>query len=223
MNRRATTFIRQMGGFIPPVFNTTYGRLYNWFSVDDGRMLAPVNCHIPDSSEIDTLTTYLGGTTVAGGKLKEAGLAHWLTPNTGATNSSYFTALPSGNRRGVVSGIFSSLGSVNFEWSTTSSGTSNAIYFRMDYDNASRVSGAIDKNYGFCVRCICDTTDSTITDIDGNVYDTIVIGTQRWLVQNLKVTKYRNGDDIPNVTDSATWIGLTDGAMCAYNNDEGNV
>ncbi len=59
----------------------------------------------------------------------------------------------------------------------------------------------------------------TITDIDGNVYRTVTIGTQIWLAENLKVTHYRNGDDIPNVTDGTTWWGLTTGAYCEYNND----
>ena len=63
----------------------------------------------------------------------------------------------------------------------------------------------------------------TVTDIDGNVYQTVTIGTQCWMMENLKVTKYRNGDPIPNVTDSASWVGLTTGAYCNYNNDLSNV
>ncbi len=63
------------------------------------------------------------------------------------------------------------------------------------------------------------TSGSTVTDIDGNVYNTVTIGTQVWMVENLKTTKYRNGDPIPNVTVDATWGGLTTGAYCWYNND----
>jgi uncharacterized protein (TIGR02145 family) len=63
----------------------------------------------------------------------------------------------------------------------------------------------------------------TTTDIDGNVYQTVTIGTQVWTVENLKVTHYRNGDAIPNITDNATWSGLTTGAYCEYNNDINNV
>jgi uncharacterized protein (TIGR02145 family) len=59
----------------------------------------------------------------------------------------------------------------------------------------------------------------TVTDIDGNVYNTITIGTQIWMVENLKTTKYRNGDTIPNVSDSVEWINLTSGGYCNYNND----
>jgi len=63
----------------------------------------------------------------------------------------------------------------------------------------------------------------TVTDIDGNIYQTVTIGTQVWMVENLKVTHYRNGDAIPNETDNTTWAGLSTGAYCNYNNDEGYV
>jgi uncharacterized protein (TIGR02145 family) len=59
----------------------------------------------------------------------------------------------------------------------------------------------------------------TVTDVDGNVYHTVKIGTQVWMVENLNVTHYRNGDPIPNVTDSTEWINLSTGAYCNYNND----
>ncbi len=58
-----------------------------------------------------------------------------------------------------------------------------------------------------------------VTDIDGNVYDTVIVGTQIWMGENLKVTHYRNGDPIPNVTSNAAWSELTTGAMCFYAND----
>ena len=63
----------------------------------------------------------------------------------------------------------------------------------------------------------------TVTDIDGNIYNTVTIGTQVWMTENLKVTKYRNGDDIPNVTDGIQWNGLTTGAYCIYDNVSANV
>jgi uncharacterized protein (TIGR02145 family) len=68
-----------------------------------------------------------------------------------------------------------------------------------------------------------DTNDptqdgTTVTDIDGNGYHTVTIGTQVWMVENLKTTKYRNGDAIPNVTDGTAWSKLTTGAYCNYNN-----
>jgi uncharacterized protein (TIGR02145 family) len=63
----------------------------------------------------------------------------------------------------------------------------------------------------------------TVTDIDGNVYQTIQIGDQWWMAENLKVTKYRNSDPIPNVTGTSAWTSLTTGAYCNQGNDEGNV
>lgn len=59
----------------------------------------------------------------------------------------------------------------------------------------------------------------TVTDYDGNVYDVITIGSQKWLKQNLVTSHYQNGDEIPLVTDNAAWTGLTTGAMCFYLND----
>ena len=63
----------------------------------------------------------------------------------------------------------------------------------------------------------------TVTDIDGNVYQTVTIGTQVWMAENLKVTHYRNGDSIPNVKDGTGWSSLSTGAYCDYNNDTSNV
>lgn len=67
------------------------------------------------------------------------------------------------------------------------------------------------------------TGDTTVTDIDGNVYQTVTIGTQVWMAENLKVIHYRNGDTIPNVTSTSDWGYLTTGAYCNYENDAGNV
>jgi uncharacterized protein (TIGR02145 family) len=63
----------------------------------------------------------------------------------------------------------------------------------------------------------------TVTDVDGNVYQTVTIGTQVWMAENLKATHYSNGDSIPEVTDSSDWVALTTGAWCNYNNDTSNV
>ena len=65
------------------------------------------------------------------------------------------------------------------------------------------------------------TKQTTVNDIDGNGYDIVTIGSQVWMVQNLDVTHYRNGDPIPNITDNTQWSKLTTGAYCNYNNDSG--
>jgi hypothetical protein len=69
----------------------------------------------------------------------------------------------------------------------------------------------------------CTTHDNTVKDIDGHVYQTFIIGKQVWMAENLQVTRYRNGEAIPNITDTAAWTASTSGAYCNYNNDTGNV
>jgi uncharacterized protein (TIGR02145 family) len=75
----------------------TYGGLYNWYAVNSGK-LATKGWHVATEAEWDTLISYLDGKSVAEGKLKEAGLAHWIAPNTGATDATGFSAFPGGIR-----------------------------------------------------------------------------------------------------------------------------
>jgi uncharacterized protein (TIGR02145 family) len=77
--------------------------------------------------------------------------------------------------------------------------------------------------YGDTVSFTTLSAANTVTDIDGNVYQTVTIGSQVWMAENLKVTRYRNGDSIPNVTDSISWSVLSTGAYCNYGNDINNV
>jgi len=92
----------------------TYGGLYNFYVANDSRGLI-INFHTPSLDEWTTLANYLGGSDIAGGKMKEAGYAHWIQPNAGATNSSEFNGLPSGVRQDT----FSNLGDGVAFWSTT--------------------------------------------------------------------------------------------------------
>lgn len=64
-----------------------------------------------------------------------------------------------------------------------------------------------------------EDNNSMVRDIDGNVYHTVTIGSQVWMVENLKTTKYRNGDSIPNIADSFEWSSQTTGAQCIYSNN----
>ncbi|MDD3077558.1 MAG: FISUMP domain-containing protein [Paludibacter sp.] len=291
-----------------------YGHLYNFYAVADSRNLAPEGWHTATNAEWNTLVTYLGGASVAGGAMKSIGTTYWKT-NVGATNSSGFSGLPGGYRD--ISLGFYSINSSGL-WHSSESGTTSSWY-RCLYANQTYTTSYSfgKKNTGMSVRCVkdlastptiatdtvseissdsfvcggevisdggasvtsrgicwsmnssptisdsvcmsgtgigsfsCNITglssqttyyirsfatnsegtaygnevivktaneENTVTDIDGNVYHTVTIGTQTWMVENLKTTHYRNGDEIPNVTSTSTWISLTSGAWCTYNN-----
>ena len=277
------------------IFGETYGALYNWYTVNADN-LCPTDWHIPTQENWATLSEYLGGENVAGGKLKEAGTSHWRTPNTAATNETGFTALP-GNER-YTGGRFMEIGSAAYFWSTTEINDSLARYYGLFNDNGFFSMGNATKQLGFSVRCLKEipvlTTNSVtsitiqtaqgggnitgdggapvtargvcwstaqnpttadnstddgagtgsftssisglapnttyyvrayatnntgtaygpevsfttyktdaVTDVDGNYYNTVTIGSQVWLAENLKTTSYNDGTPIPNVTDDA--------------------
>ena len=140
-----------------------YGKLYNWYAVNDIRGLAPFGWHIASDSEWNTLAVFLGGDMIAG-KLKESGTNHWNKPNSGATNESGFTALP-GSDRYSLSGVFANLGYFGFWWTSTESNESNAWLRYMSYgvvvfpdvfsdNNLRRIDYS--KSNGYSVRCILD-------------------------------------------------------------------
>ena len=131
-----------------------YGKLYNWYAVNDLRGLAPSGYHIPTDAEWTTLTTTLGGTSVAGGAMKETGLMHWLSPNTDATNSSGFAGLPGGFRNS--SGFFLFIGYYGSWWSSTEYDTTLAWYRYLDFNSSFVVRGNNNKTNGFSVRLIKD-------------------------------------------------------------------
>jgi uncharacterized protein (TIGR02145 family) len=134
-----------------PDTSKTYGRLYNWYAVNDNRNIAPEGWHVASDAEWTILINYLGGENVAGSKLKESGIAHWVKPNSDATNESRFTALPGGSTNTM-------LGHNGHWWTATtdSNYTENAWYLTMShlYSNVNRNS--YQKNAEYSVRCIKD-------------------------------------------------------------------
>ena len=138
--------------------NVKYGKLYNWYAVspttNGNKNVCPTGWHVPTDAEWTVLTDYLGGESVAGGKLKEVGTTNWNSSNTDATNTSLFTGLPGGYR--YYDGSCGSIGISGFWWSSTEDDTYFA-WTRYLYDvggDAYRYGG--DKRDGFSVRCLRD-------------------------------------------------------------------
>ncbi len=151
--------------------NANYGKLYNWYTVNDSRGLAPNGWHVPTYAEWCALEDYLGGNGAAGGKLKESGTTHW-NPNVGATNSSGFTGLPGGLKQG--SGGSSYQGSFGFWWSTIDAGNSNGFSLELDGNNVySTISYQRPKYLGLAVRCIKDNNSLSCTTISSGMITTI--------------------------------------------------
>ncbi len=295
-------------------YYSTYGTLYNWYSVATGN-LCPSGWGLPVGVDWKQLSDFLGSSP--GGKMKEAGTTHWNSPNTGANNTSGFTALPGGSRSSSNGNYFNTGLTAAF-WSADTLDSSSAWNRKLLY-NSSNITVSFDyKRFGYSVRCLQNTlpnvtTDSsrrytstsvkiyanlintggttntshgvcwstspnpTITgshavvtggtgnytymitglplnttyyvrayatnslgtaygaqltfttpvsyvvfDIDGNPYDTVHIGTQVWLKQNLRTTRMDNGNLIPLVTDNNTWTSATTSARCWYWNDSAN-
>lgn len=132
--------------------SAVYGKLYNWYAVTDSRNIAPTGWHVASDEEWTILTTFLGGETVAGGKLKEKGTSHWQSPNYGATNETGFTALPGGY---CLGGSYYSLGSNGGWWSSTV--RSSYAWFRyMNYGNGEVGRYSYGQTLGYSVRCVRD-------------------------------------------------------------------
>jgi uncharacterized protein (TIGR02145 family) len=136
---------------------TTYGKLYNWYAVNDPRGLAPIGWHIPTDTEWSSLITFLGGYNVAGPKLKNP-VPLWSNLTQGATNQSGFSALPSGYSYLTLTYTpadqpFKRLGEVAYWWSATASSTSTAYSYNIDLGNSATRSSIRNKT-GISVRCI---------------------------------------------------------------------
>lgn len=134
-----------------------YGKLYNWYAINDPRGLAPKGWHVPDNAEWDTLAFALGGSNIAGGKMKDTGTLHWMPPNLGATNSSGFTAYAGGERNSYGL-VFYGFGYYGIWWSTTPGSFGNFWFRSLNYNEESiYADNFYPKNAGLSVRCIRDS------------------------------------------------------------------
>jgi uncharacterized protein (TIGR02145 family) len=273
-----------------------FGKLYNWYTVSDPRQLCPSGWHVPTEEEWNSLIEYLGGYSVAGGKMKSTGnidltTGLWYSPNGGATNSSGFSGLPGGDRNG--GGAYYDLG-LGVWWTSTTLDDINAYSKILNYTDGALQPSLNNYHYGFSVRCMndeavglipgctdtfacnynmdateddgsctftgdaCDDgiastandilgadcgcagtavelgtphtcgadlvhnpnlTYGSMTDQEGNVYKTIVIGGQEWMAENLNTSIYRNGDSIPTNLNDNEWSNTSNGAWTYYNDD----
>jgi len=169
-----------------------YGGLYQWdemmqyIALEGSQGICPTGWHVPSDSEYTILTDYLGGESVAGGKMKEAGTDHWLSPNTGGTNSSGFTALPGGAADNT--GHFVLLHYLTNLWTSTHGNMSYACYENLYYDSEQFNQHGYDpKTAGFSVRCL---------EGNGNVPTTPVITTT--FVSDISQSTATSGGTITN-------------------------
>jgi uncharacterized protein (TIGR02145 family) len=182
-----------------------YCKLYNWYAVNDPRGLAPKGWHIPTRAEFKTLVATVNQDgnalkAIVQGRGDGAGI-----------NTSGFSILMAGRRDRKSN--FSDLGEVACFWGSTENQNStdyaNYLHLTSDYVNYDYDQ----KDYGFSVRCMKNTNISP---------ETVKIGDQEWMTENLNVDHYRNGDPIPEIQDSVLWKNLKMGAWCYYNNDPEN-
>lgn len=139
---------------------TPFGAIYNWFAAKSSK-LCPTDWHVATHEDWTRLVTYLGGMEIAGGKLKEAGTAHWLDQNVGATNESGFTALPGGYRgSGLGDGTFYLLGYYGWYWTSTEypmdpySGHVGGYCWMMESGKISCLQSNLWDMMGLSVRCV---------------------------------------------------------------------
>ncbi len=138
---------------------TIYGKLYNWYSVNDKRNICPKGWHIPDVDEWEVLSKYLGGMDIAGGKLKESSTIHWLDPNNEATNESGFTGLPGGSMQAPSGdpGIYF-IGRFGNWWSATEDFLFQCCAYSRYLENSNGIlfENSDGKTAGLSIRCTKD-------------------------------------------------------------------
>ena len=136
----------------------TYGRLYTWNEAMNGSItegaqgIAPDGWHIPSVADWQELISYLGGTSIAGGKMKETGTSHWNSPNN-ATNSSGMTILPGGEKE---NGVYKFLGQYAVIWSSKQVSSTQAQYYTLKNNEIQIVLRTWSKSLSYSIRCVKD-------------------------------------------------------------------
>lgn len=140
------------GPYYMPSISALQGIAYDFGAVYS-KKLAPKGWHVPSNEDMAELVKHLGGSDLAGGKLKETGIIHWLSPNTGATNETGFTAIPAYSKKTEVEND----GSVVRYWSVDYiSGTGGQVWSLFNNSSEFKPSSSLNTGYGYTVRCIKD-------------------------------------------------------------------
>lgn len=216
--------------------------------VDDTETNATNNYLIPDSMssigwtlptfnssnvyDILTLTTYLGGYSTCGAKLKSTGTRFFDTPNTGATNEVKFDGRGGGIRN--QNGSFNAILRNGFFWTKYEWSSTEGLGYSLAYDAINVNFDRQDKRRGCSIRLVRPATSPELLQADGSScapyigndntsYPTIKIGTQVWMAVNLAETKKDNGTILPNITDETLWTSSTVKSLCSYSNNINNV
>lgn len=196
-------------------------QLYNFRAVRDARGICPAGWSVPTIAIWRDLIAGVGGSSVAGGKLKSTVIrtptTHgWNDPNVGATNTSGFSGLPAG-RRGINGAYHQEDLTFSAHWWSRSL-FGNGAYGRVVLarrDVASTLEYNGHPGYGLSVRCVRDDpvvdlptstscpSQPTVQDASGNVYDTVQVGSQCWMKQNLRTGQYRNGEAITSLASTS--------------------
>lgn len=163
-------------------YENPYGKLYNWYTVADPRNVCPTGWHVPSDVEWTILSDYLGGESVAGGKMKSTGTQYWASPNIDATNESGFSGLP-GLFRSWDGGFGNFSGIHSYLWSSSEVGIIGSSWYReLNFGGGNLFRGPGDNRDGFSVRCIkgaslglIELNGSTLTLSPNPVQDVVSI------------------------------------------------
>ncbi|HLF33663.1 MAG TPA: fibrobacter succinogenes major paralogous domain-containing protein, partial [Cyclobacteriaceae bacterium] len=202
-----------------------YGKLYNWYAVSDPRTLAPQGWHIPGNDEWLMLSKAL--IENVGAKMKSR--SGWENKGNG-TNESGFTGLPGGWRDSA--GEFRDIGYIGAWWSSSEIDALNATYWDVTENESQFYNSNTIKTEGHYIRCVSGETVSSVAETDqaeiveseGETLNikSAKIGSQVWMSENLDVSRFRNGDEIPELENGDEWESAgreSRPAWCYYNND----
>ncbi|MBP7497771.1 MAG: DUF1566 domain-containing protein [Bacteroidales bacterium] len=200
----------------------TYGGLYQWnemmkYSETEAvQGICPKGWHIPTDADWTTLSDFLGGESIAGGKMKETGTAHWTKAKVNPTNESGFTALPAGYR--FYNGTFDVKGNYAFLWSSTMKDNQTSFYRRLYYDGSEILkSNLYTKDYGFSVRCIRGDKPEVTTDTISSITETTAVGGGNVISDNGSAITARglcwNNSPNPDLSNNFTTEGAGTGSF----------